>query len=139
MLFGVALTSLGWVPAPRRRNLVLAGATSGVLGTATSIGGPPMALVWQRSSGSELARHDERVLPRRVGAVDRRAGRSPARSHADTFRTFAAADARGRSRGYVLSRYVNGLLNPQRQRWTAIAMSAAGAAVLIAHEVGSCL
>ena len=33
---------------------MLAGATSGVLGTATSIGGPPMALVWQNSSGPKL-------------------------------------------------------------------------------------
>ena len=33
---------------------MLAGATSGVLGTATAIGGPPMALVWQRKSGARL-------------------------------------------------------------------------------------
>ena len=51
---GVVITSFGWIPAPRRRNVVLAGAASGVLGTATSIGGPPMALVWQRNSGARL-------------------------------------------------------------------------------------
>jgi hypothetical protein len=38
--------------------------------------------------------------------------------------------------GYLLSRRVNGLLNPWRQRWTAIAMSATGAVVLISHEAG---
>ncbi len=54
VLGGVALTSFGWVPVPHRRNLVLAGATSGLLGTATSIGGPPMALVWQNSTGARL-------------------------------------------------------------------------------------
>ena len=54
VLGGVALTSFGWVPLPHRRNLVVAGAASGVLGTATSIGGPPMALVWQGNSGAEL-------------------------------------------------------------------------------------
>ena len=54
VLVGVALTSIGWVPAPHRRNLALAGATSGVLGTATSIGGPPMALVWQNTTGARL-------------------------------------------------------------------------------------
>ena len=54
VLAGVVLTSVGWVPVPHRRNLVLAGATSGVLGTATSIGGPPMALVWQNTSGARL-------------------------------------------------------------------------------------
>ena len=31
--------------------------------------------------------------------------------------------------GYVLSRYVNRLLNPQRQRWTAITVSLIGAGV----------
>ena len=54
VLVGVVLTSVGWIPAARRRNVVLAGATSGLLGTATSIGGPPMALVWQRNSGARL-------------------------------------------------------------------------------------
>ena len=60
LLAGVVLgwascsTSCGWIPAARRRNVVLAGATSGVLGTATSIGGPPMALVWQRNGGARL-------------------------------------------------------------------------------------
>lgn len=54
VLIGVVLTSVGWVPAARRRNVVIAGATSGLLGTATSIGGPPMALVWQRNSGARL-------------------------------------------------------------------------------------
>ena len=54
VLGGVVLTSSGLDPPARRRNVVLAGATSGLLGTATSIGGPPMALVWQRNSGARL-------------------------------------------------------------------------------------
>src|SRR5215212_8902739 len=54
LLAAVLLTRTGWIPAPRRRNVVLAGATSGLLGTATSIGGPPMALVWQHNSGARL-------------------------------------------------------------------------------------
>ena len=134
VLFGVLLTSLGWVPTPRRRNLVLAGATSGVLGTATSIGGPPMALVWQNSSGPTLRGTMSGfflvgsvisiVVLALTGAV-----------HADTFRTCALLIP-AMLAGYVLSRHVNGLLNPRRQRWTAIAMSATGAAVLILHEAG---
>ena len=54
VLAGVVLTSIGWMPAPHRRNLVLAGATSGVLGTATSIGGPPMARVGPNTTGAPL-------------------------------------------------------------------------------------
>lgn len=54
VLLGVVLTSLGWAPAPTRLTLVIAGGTSGVLGTATSIGGPPMALVWQSKDSPGL-------------------------------------------------------------------------------------
>jgi uncharacterized membrane protein YfcA len=134
VLFGILLTSVGWVPVPRRRNLVLAGATSGVLGTATSIGGPPMALVWQRITGPRLRGTMSTfflvgsvmsiVVLAVAGAVD-----------ADTFRMCALL-LPAIVGGYVLSRYVNGWLNPARQRWTAIVMSFAGAVALIAREVG---
>jgi uncharacterized membrane protein YfcA len=134
VLLGVVLTSSGWVPVPRRRNLVLAGATSGVFGTATSIGGPPMALVWQGRSGPGLRGTMSGfflvgsvlsiVMLSLTGAV-----------HADTFRMCAVL-VPAMLAGYLLSRRVNGLLNPKRQRWTAIAMSATGAVVLISHEAG---
>lgn len=134
VLFGVALTSVGWVPVQRRRNLVLAGATSGVLGTATSIGGPPMALVWQRNSGARLRGTMSGFFL--VGSVLSIAMLAATGAvHADTFRMCALL-LPAIAAGYALSRYVNGWLNPARQRWTAIAMSMAGAAVLIAKEVG---
>lgn len=134
VLFGVVLTSMGWVPVPRRRNLVLAGATSGVLGTATSIGGPPMALIWQRNSGAKLRGTMSGfflvgsvmsiVVLAATGAVN-----------ADTFRMCALL-LPAIVGGYALSRFVNGWLNPTRQRWTAIGMSVAGATALIAREAG---
>jgi uncharacterized membrane protein YfcA len=135
VLFGVVLTSLGWVPAPRRRNLMLAGATSGVLGTATSIGGPPMALVWQNSSGPKLRGTMSGFFL--VGSVLSIAVLAITGAvHADTFRACALLIP-AMLAGYLLSRRVNGLLNPKRQRWTAIAMSATGAAFLISHEVSA--
>ena len=93
-----------------------------------------MALVWQGSSGASLrgtmsgfflvgSTMSIGVLAA-TGAV-----------HADTFLTFAALIPAVVG-GYLLSRYVNGWLNPARQRWTAIVMSLAGATALIAHEVG---
>ena len=134
VLGGVAVTSMGWIPAPRRRNLMLAGATSGVLGTATAIGGPPMALVWQRSTGAELRGTMAGffligsllsiVMLVITGSID-----------ADTFRWFALLIP-VTLLGYALSRLANKLLNPQRQRWTAITVSAAGATVLILQQVG---
>lgn len=41
----VSLTSLRWQPTPGR--MMVAGFMSGFMGTSSSIGGPPMALLWQ--------------------------------------------------------------------------------------------
>lgn len=54
VLVAVALSVAGWHLQPTTRTLLTAGAASGFMGTATSIGGPPMALVYQRASGPEL-------------------------------------------------------------------------------------
>lgn len=133
VLGGVLITSLGWVPELRRRNLVLAGATSGVLGTATAIGGPPMALVWQRSTGPELRGTMSSFfligsllslgMLWLTGSVD-----------GHTFSTFAMLLPVCVA-GYVLSRWANRLLDQRRQRWTAITVSALGAAVLVVQQV----
>jgi uncharacterized protein len=54
VLVAVGLSASGLHPRRTRINLGLAGALSGFMGTAVGIGGPPIALVFQRSSGSEL-------------------------------------------------------------------------------------
>lgn len=54
VLLAVGLSAAGWSVRPTRRRLLGAGAASGFMGTATSIGGPPIALLYQRSSGPEL-------------------------------------------------------------------------------------
>lgn len=133
VLVGVALTSFGWIPAPRRRNVVLAGATSGVLGTATSIGGPPMALVWQRNSGARLrgtmsgfflvGSMMSITALALTGAIDGR-----------TVLAFAALVPAAIA-GYALSRRINHFLDPKRLRWLAIGASTLGAVVLIGREL----
>ena len=45
VLLGVVLSLAGWRPPRTRGTTLLAGGASGALGTATSIGGPPMALI----------------------------------------------------------------------------------------------
>jgi uncharacterized membrane protein YfcA len=54
ILVAVALSIAGWHVRPTPRTLVGAGTVSGVMGTLTSIGGPPMALVYQRERAAEL-------------------------------------------------------------------------------------
>lgn len=54
VLLGVLL-SIGLPPPdPGRRLLFAAGGLSGFMGTSTSIGGPPLALVFQRRHGAHL-------------------------------------------------------------------------------------
>jgi len=45
MAVAVSMTKLRWEPTPGR--MMLAGFVSGFMGTSSSIGGPPMALLWQ--------------------------------------------------------------------------------------------
>ena len=54
VLLAVLLSVAGWRLLPTRPNLVMAGLVSGYMGTITSIGAPPMALVYQNRSGPEV-------------------------------------------------------------------------------------
>ncbi len=135
VLVGVALTSFGWAPQPHRSNLVAAGAASGLLGTATSIGGPPMALVWQRNTGAALrgtmsgfflvGSTFSLLMLAVTGSVDQR-----------TLLTFVLL-LPAPVAGYVLSRYVNRFLDPRRLRRTAITVSVCGALVLVGQQVAA--
>ena len=54
VLLGVGLSFAGWRIRPTSRTLVVAGAASGFMGSITSIGGPPMAIVYQHESGDRV-------------------------------------------------------------------------------------
>ena len=54
VLGAVALSLSTWHPRPVPSTLAAAGAVSGVTGTVTAIGGPPMAIVYQHHEGREI-------------------------------------------------------------------------------------
>lgn len=54
ILVGVGMSVSGIRLVPTRVVLVVAGVLSGIMGTIASIGGPPMALVYQHSPGARL-------------------------------------------------------------------------------------
>lgn len=54
VLSGVGLSFAGWHIRPTRSTLLVAGAASGFMGSITSIGGPPMAIVYQNESGPTI-------------------------------------------------------------------------------------
>jgi len=54
VLFAVALSASGMHVNPTRWTLLSAGALSGFMGTTASIGGPPIALLYQNAPGARL-------------------------------------------------------------------------------------
>ena len=133
VLVGVVLTSFGWIPAARRRNVVLAGAASGLLGTATSIGGPPMALVWQRNTGARLRGTMGGFFL--VGSVMSIAALAATGSIDGRTLWGCAVLIPAAVAGYLISRPMNRHLDQKRLRWLAIGVSTVGAVVLITREL----
>ena len=54
MLAAALAMAAGWSVRQTRRNQFLAGLASGVSGTTSAIGGPPLAFLYQHSPGGEL-------------------------------------------------------------------------------------
>lgn len=54
ILAAVALSLMKWRLLPTARNLVAAGLVSGFMGTLTSVGSPPMGLVYQNTPGPRM-------------------------------------------------------------------------------------
>jgi uncharacterized membrane protein YfcA len=50
----LVLSTTSWRPRPTRGPLVVAGVAAGAMGTAASIGGPPIALLYQHSPGPRI-------------------------------------------------------------------------------------
>jgi len=54
VLLAIGISMSGWRVRPSTSSFVAAGTASGVMGTTTAIGGPPIALVYQDASGKTL-------------------------------------------------------------------------------------
>lgn len=133
VLLGVVVSLRGWRPRVTRTTQAIAGALSGVMGTTTSVGGAPMAIIWQSSEGPRLrgtmsafflvGSSLSLVALFLWGAVP---------SHALVTAGWMAPVA---IVGVVLSRYLNRFLNRRRTRAIALGASALGALTLIATRV----
>ncbi len=133
VLVGVVLTSIGWAPRPLRPTLVLAGATSGLMGTATSIGGPPMALVWQGKEGAGLrGTMSGFFLIGSVLSVITLAATGSIDSHT---MIVCGLLLPAPILGYLLSLPLNRLLDQRRLRLTAIGVSCFGALLLVGQQL----
>jgi uncharacterized membrane protein YfcA len=129
VLTGLVLAGRGWAPRPRRVNLIAAGAASGIMGTATSIGGPPMALVWQGHEGPRLRGTMSAFFM--VGSIISMTMLWLAGAVTPHMLVLALWMVPAVVAGYAASRYVNRFLNPRRLKALALGASALGSVLLI--------
>lgn len=133
VLLGVVVSLRGWRPRVTRSTQAVAGALSGVMGTTTSVGGAPMAIIWQGSEGPRLRGTMAAFFL--VGSSLSLAalflwGAVPPHALAT-----AAGMAPFAVVGVVLSRFANRFLNRRRTRAIALGASAVGALTLIATRL----
>ncbi|XVV33308.1 sulfite exporter TauE/SafE family protein [Streptomyces sp. CA-100214] len=132
VLVGATVSVAGYVPRQRRSSVVLAGMASGLMGTATSIGGPPMAMVWQRLGGPELrATMSAFFLAGSLMSLAALTAAGAVGAHAlrGTALLTPAAVA-----GVLLAGPLTRRLNVRRTRAAATALAVAGAVVLVLQQ-----
>ncbi|MFG3320333.1 sulfite exporter TauE/SafE family protein [Streptomyces sp. NPDC048171] len=132
VLAGVTVSVAGYVPRQRRSSVVLAGMASGLMGTATSIGGPPMAMVWQRLGGPELrATMSAFFLAGSLMSLAALTAADAVGAHAlrGTALLTPAAVA-----GVLLAGPLTRRLNVRRTRAAATALAVAGAVALVLQQ-----
>ena len=132
VLFGVAATVWGFRPKPTRKAVVVAGAMSGLMGTATSIGGPPMAMVWQQFAGPRLRSTMGAFFL--VGSAMSLVALTVSGSvdlHNLRYALFLAPAA---ALGVLLARPVGKRLDVRRTRLAAMGLATAGATILLVQQ-----
>lgn len=130
---GLVLAGRGWAPRPVRVNLIAAGAASGIMGTATSIGGPPMALIWQGHSGPRLRGTMGAFFM--VGSTISMLMLWITGAVTLGMLSLALWMVPAAVAGYAASRVVNRFLNAARLRALALGASALGSVLLIVQLV----
>ncbi|UZX01212.1 sulfite exporter TauE/SafE family protein [Arthrobacter sp. CDRTa11] len=129
VLAGLVLAVKGWAPPPVRVNLIAAGAASGIMGTATSIGGPPMALIWQGHHGPQLRGTMSAFFM--AGSAMSLVSLGLAGAVTPGMLMLALWMVPAVVAGYAASRWVNRFLNPPRLKLLALGASALGSVLLI--------
>ncbi len=129
VLAGVGSAYLGWRPAPTRSALITAGGLSGVMGTATAIGGAPMAIMWQGQPPARLRATMSAFFL--VGSIVSVLLLAVAGAVTSTTLTAFLWLAPVVLVGFAVSRVLNRFLDARRLRLVALGASAGGAVLLI--------
>lgn len=133
VLIAVALSVWGLHVRIERGTLVGAGALSGFMGTLTSVGGPPMALVYQREQAAKLRATLAGFFL--FGATFSLLTLAASGEVGTDQLKYGALLVPGMVAGLVASRYLASHLDKGWSRWAVLAMSAVASVVLIAEAI----
>ncbi|HEY6423204.1 MAG TPA: sulfite exporter TauE/SafE family protein [Pseudonocardiaceae bacterium] len=125
----VVLSLLAWRPRPRPGSLLLAGVASGAGGTAASIGGPPIALLYQDEPGPRIRGTIGGYFV--LGSVTSIAALAAAGQVTSESLTSAAVLTPFLLVGFALSGPARRVLDNGWTRWAVLAVATASAALLI--------
>ncbi|HEX8758378.1 MAG TPA: TSUP family transporter [Pseudonocardiaceae bacterium] len=129
----VVLSLLTWRPRPQPRALVIAGIASGAGGTAASIGGPPIALLYQSEAGPRVRGTIGGYFI--LGSVTSIVALAAADQVTSESLVSAALLTPFLLIGFALSGPARRVLDNGRTRWAVLAVAAASAVVLIGRAL----
>jgi uncharacterized membrane protein YfcA len=129
VLLGVVISTLGWRARPTPRHIFCAALVSGFLGTVSSIGGPPMALVYQHESGPRIRGTLSAIFT--IGTTISVAGLWWVGRFGAVELLLGLALMPAVLLGFVLSRYTARRIDGPRTRPAVLAISALSAIVIL--------
>lgn len=135
VLVGVTLSASGVHIARTRLNVVVAGTLSGIAGTISSIGGPPMALVYQHERGPSVRGTLSSIFV--VGAFISITGLWWAGRFGIVELTMGLLLMPAILVGFTISRYTSAWLDRRRTRPAILAISALSAVVILTRAIYS--
>jgi uncharacterized membrane protein YfcA len=135
ILAAVAVSVAGWHVAPTMRNTFIAGTISGFTGTLASMGGPPMALLYQHEAADKL--RGTIALYFVLGGLLSLSALTVTGHFGHHELALAAVLVPGIVLGFLLSRFTAPLLGPRRMRPAVLIVSAATAVLVLLRAVGA--
>ena len=133
VILAVAVSLIGWSPGYGPRSASIAGLAAGILGTATSIGGPPLALILRGLTPSVVrgTMGAAFVVGTAMSVVSLRIGGSLSVEQWKASLIFLPAVAAG----FLLSNLVNKYVKSKHLYAGSVALSLIGAAVVIVNSL----
>jgi len=133
VMLGVLMSVLGWHFRPTRWNVFAASIASGFMSTVSSMGGPPMALMYQHHDGATIRATISAIFI--LGGTITLAGLTWAGRFHTTELLLGLILMPGVVAGFVISRYTASRINADHVRPALLAASAVCALVVIVRSL----